>query len=131
MIFRTKKFDATWDTWVYYHDGVIYLYYLITGRSPGEGFGVATSRDGVHFTDHGLALEASDKMVVYLGTGSVWKAPDFAQSHKFICNYSEWREVEGEIQQNILFAVVCPRDCDMSPYSGGLCEGSCVGVNGR
>ena len=44
-------------------------------------------------------------MVTYLGTGAVWKSPDFDNSGRFICNYSEWRvEEDGRQTQNILFA---------------------------
>lgn len=104
MLFRSKKYIA-WDTWVYYYDHTYYAYYLITDRSPGEGFGVATSEDGVHFTDRGKCISASDKMVFYLGTGAVWKSPDFKRDGRFLCNYSEWRKDEtGRNVQNILFA---------------------------
>ena len=106
MIFKSEVVSAQWDNWCYYHEGVYYLYYLITEHSGGEGFGVATSRDGVHWDDHGWAVRASDKMVEFLGTGAVWKAPDFAKTGKFLCNYSEWRveEATGKKTQNILFA---------------------------
>lgn len=105
MFFKSNKVEAHWDTWVYYHEGTYYLYYLITEYSGGEGFGLATSEDGVTWSDHGWVLKASDKMVKYLGTGAVWKSPDFDKSGKFICNYSEWRkDNEGKETQNILFA---------------------------
>lgn len=104
MIFQTKRFSAAWDTWMFYHQGVIYLYYLITEHSPGEGVGCATSRDGVHFTDHGMVIEASDKMEFYLGTGDVWKSPEFERDGWFFCNYSEWRRDEDRLRQTILFA---------------------------
>jgi len=90
---------------MYYYRKVYYLYYLITEKSGGEGFGVATSIDGVHFDDYGKVLGASDKMVIYLGTGSVWKLNDPQIKDTFICNYSEWRKCGDEIQQIILFAV--------------------------
>jgi len=103
MIFNAKGFDATWDTWLYYHNDIFYLYYLISEISPGEGFGVATSKDGVHFNDHGIQIAPSDKMVYYLGTGSVWIDPK--DEKRFLCNYSEWRlDDEGKKRQNILFA---------------------------
>lgn len=91
---------------MYYYDGKYYLYYLITDHSPGEGFGVAVSSDGVHYVDYGKRLSASDKMVFYLGTGSVWKSANFNRDGWFICNYSEWRkdEASGANRQNILFA---------------------------
>lgn len=105
MIFRSEKFKAQWDTWLYYHEGVHYLYYLITEYSPGEGIGLATSSDGVHYKDHGLIIEASAEMVVFLGTGSVWKDPDFEDSGRFYINYSEWRNDDfGKPVQCILFA---------------------------
>lgn len=104
MIFKSEQVSSHWDNWCYYHEGTYYLYYLITEHSPGEGFGVATSCDGVHWEDHGWALRASDKMVTYMGTGAVWKATDFASSGSFICNYSEWRSEHGKETQNILFA---------------------------
>lgn len=105
MIFRSKK-HLTWDTWMYCYGGKYYLYYLITDRSPGEGFGVAVSEDGVHFEDLGQCIGPSDKMEFYLGTGSVWKKTDFEKSGEFICNYSEWRKdaLTGANVQNILFA---------------------------
>ncbi|MBN1579433.1 MAG: hypothetical protein JXA89_01930 [Anaerolineae bacterium] len=104
MLFKSDAVSATWDTWMVYYDGVYYLYYIISGKSIGEGFGVATSVDGVRWNDHGQALGPSEKMVDYLGTGSVWQDPDFANTGRFFCNYSEWR-VEGDQHiQNIFFA---------------------------
>jgi len=105
MLFKSNKVKAQWDTWAYYNNNTYYLYYLITEESPGEGFGVATSEDGVHWKDHGWAISQSDKNVYYLGTGYVWKHSDFEENGKFICNYSEHRkEDNGKITQNILFA---------------------------
>lgn len=105
MIFKCKE-HLTWDTWVYYYNGVYYAYYLITDISPGEGFGVAVSTDGIHFEDKGICISASDKMVFYLGTGAIWKSPYFEQDKLFLCNYSEWRKDEetGLNVQNIFFA---------------------------
>lgn len=102
MLFRSSLFSATWDTWMYYAQGKYYLYYLITENSPGEGFGVAVSEDGVHYVDHGMQLEASDKMVFYLGTGSVWKKRPW--DGNYLCNYSEWRMHGEERRQQIFFA---------------------------
>ena len=102
MLFRSRLVDAAWDTWMYCADGKYYLYYLITETSPGEGFGVAISEDGVHFKDYGKQIEPSDKMTFYLGTGSVWK-PIF-QEKGYLCNYSEWRLYGDEKRQQIFFA---------------------------
>ena len=105
MIFRSETVDAQWDTWCYYHDGQYYLYYLITENSPGEGFGVATSTDGVHWEDHGWALRRSDKAWDHEGSGAVWKSPDYDKTGGFLCNYQENRkEEDGSITQNIFFA---------------------------
>jgi hypothetical protein len=106
MIFLSDQVDAHWDTWGYYHQGTYYLFYLYSGAKTWEGFGVAESRDGVHWTDHGAVLHASDEMVEYLGTGSVWKATDYETSKRFISNYSEWRidNETGRPVQVILFA---------------------------
>ena len=104
MIFKSDTVTAQWDTWCYYHKGTYYLYYLVTEKT-GEGFCVATSKDGVHWKDHGWAIRQSKKNTFYLGTGSVWKSPDFDKSRRFICNYSEHRTDEsGKRTQNILFA---------------------------
>ena len=106
MLFRSKLFDH-WDTWMYYHEGRYYLYYLINngiGRTNWDGFGVAVSEDGVHYEDQGRVLIQSEKNTCFLGTGAVWKSPDFEESHKFICNYSEHRQTEKGEQQTIFFA---------------------------
>ncbi|HEY3281901.1 MAG TPA: hypothetical protein VGN26_06460 [Armatimonadota bacterium] len=106
MVFKSTLVKAHWDNWCHRWKGTYYLYFLITEHSGGEGFGVATSPDGVHWEDHGWALRASDKMVDYLGTGAVWKAADFRRTGRFLCNYSEWRVEPGTAKktQNILFA---------------------------
>ena len=104
MIFKSDTVTAQWDTWCFYHDKTYYLYYLVTEHT-GEGFCVATSKDGVHWKDHGWAIRTSKKNPFYLGTGSVWKSPDFKNTGKFICNYSEHRnDKTGRRTQNILFA---------------------------
>jgi hypothetical protein len=104
MVFKSDTVTGQWDTWCYYHDGTYYLYYLITEKT-GEGFGVATSKDGVHWKDRGWAIRQSKKNTYYLGTGSVWKSPDFKKTGRFLCNYSEHRKEEGgKRTQNILFA---------------------------
>ena len=80
MIFRSEKFRAQWDSWLFYHEGV-------------------------HYEDLGLIIEASEKMVVFLGTGSVWKDPGFEESGRFFINYSEWRNDDSRRPvQCILFA---------------------------
>ena len=104
MLFTSKFTARTWDTWLYYHAGIMYLYYLITEEGARAGFGLATSTDGVHWKDHGWVLHASEGMQRYLGTGSVWKDPDFARTGRFLCNYSEWRLEGKAFIQYIFFA---------------------------
>ena len=104
MIFRSEMVSKTWDTWMYFHEGTYHLYYLTSEQGAGDGFGVATSSDGIDWHDYGRVLGPSDKMVTYLGMGSVWKDPNFEESRRFLCNYSEWRLEAGSPVQNILFA---------------------------
>jgi hypothetical protein len=51
MLFRSERVPATWDTWMYYHEGTYYLYYLITGASPGEGLKGRRPLDGSRLGD--------------------------------------------------------------------------------
>ncbi|WP_197231837.1 glycoside hydrolase family protein [Novipirellula artificiosorum] len=65
MVFKSDHVQAQWDTWAYEYEGTFYLYYLITEHGPGEGFGVATSTDGVHWEDHGWAIRQSSPIGAY------------------------------------------------------------------
>ena len=56
MVFRSTEVADQWDTWCYHHDGTYYLYYLISGDCLGEGFGVASSPDGVHWQVDNLSV---------------------------------------------------------------------------
>lgn len=102
MIFTPDKVVACWDTWIYYRNNTYYLYYLSGRMGKWDGFGVATSGDGLHFKDLGRAMTASDKNVGYFGTGSVWRSP--IDSELFYCNFSEWRNVSRGEEQQIFFA---------------------------
>ena len=105
MLFKSEIISKTWDTWMYHHEGIYYLYYLTCAESgSGDGFGVATSEDGIKWHDYGRVLGPSEKMSGYLGTGSVWKDADFSATRRFLCNYSEWRMDGDRLVQNILFA---------------------------
>ena len=46
MIFKPEKVDQLWDTWLYYHEGIHYLYYLHKSTAGGrwDGISVATFR---------------------------------------------------------------------------------------
>jgi len=85
-----------WDTWVFHHDQTYYLYYLIASQwERWDGVGVATSRDGVHWEERGTPMMKRDN-VVWLGTGSTWRSPQFEKDGRFIVNFSE--QPKGEAQ---------------------------------
>ncbi len=88
-----------WDTWLYLHDGVYYMYYIAGRMSRWDAHEVATSRDGVHWDYHGIAVEPR-KGTRWVGTGHIWKSPDFKKNGLWILNYSEWF---GN-KQDIMFA---------------------------
>jgi hypothetical protein len=76
-----------WDTWLYYHEGVHYLYLLHkTIGARWDGMSLATSTDGVHWEGKGSIIEKRDD-AEWLGTGSVWQAGD-----QFVLNFSEQRD---------------------------------------
>lgn len=99
MFFKSPSWGGQWDTWLYYHDGTYYLYILAGPGGKWHGIGLATSRDGTHWTEQGLVLRRAAG-VTWLGTGSTWKAPDDARGQRFFLNFSEWR---GD-RQTIFFA---------------------------
>jgi len=104
MLFKSTLVSKTWDTWMAFHEGTYYLYYSTSETAPGDGFGVATSTDGLHWRDHGRVLGPSEQMVRYLGAGSVWKDTGFEAPGRFLCNYSEWRKEGQAAVQSLLFA---------------------------
>ena len=93
MIFKPQIVARLWDTWLYYHDGRHYLFYLHRTRTGGlyDGISVATSDDGVHFADRGPIIHKA-KDANWLGTGMVWRAGD-----QFMLNFSEERNGVQEI----------------------------------
>jgi len=94
VIYKPSKLYAMWDTWLYYHKGTHYLYYLTMGPTErqgwhGQGVALATSTDGVHWNEGGVVIPKDDG-ATGLGTGSVWKAADFEKTGRFLSNYSTW-----------------------------------------
>ena len=85
MIFKPEKVDQLWDTWLYYHEGIHYLYYLHKSTTGGrwDGISVATSEDGVHFQEIGPVIQKS-RQASWIGTGSIWRTND-----GFALNFSE------------------------------------------
>ena len=55
LMLRSAAVAAHWDTWGFYDSGsgTYYAFSLVTEISPGEGFIVASSKDGVRWRDHG------------------------------------------------------------------------------
>ena len=70
-MFYQPELGNMWDTWLYHHQGVHYLYYLhsSTTRVPWDGISLATSLDGVHFREAGRIIEKRPA-AAWLGTGS-------------------------------------------------------------
>lgn len=89
MIFRPSTISAMWDTWILHDAGTWHLFYLVTERGLGEGIGLATSPDGVHFRDEGPVLSQS-REALWLGTGSTWRAPGTDTDRPYVMNFSEW-----------------------------------------
>ena len=91
-----------WDVWLYHHEGAYFLYYLANvgkHRWRWDNISMATSLDGVHWTEKGPILKKTPG-AKWMGTGSTWKSPTFDKDGKFYMNYSE--EIDG--RQNIYFA---------------------------
>jgi hypothetical protein len=88
-----------WDTWLYYHAGKYYLYYLANHGPAWDNISMATSPDGVHWTEHGRVL-VKGAGTQWMGTGSTWKSPNYARDGRFFLNFSEWRGA----RQTIFFA---------------------------
>src|SRR5262245_17601368 len=90
LFFKSAKADQ-WDTWVYYHNDTFYLYYQMGPFDQWDGFGLAMSRDGVHWQDHGKVVETTPGC----GSGSVWPAIDgTGRTKKFIMNFAEFSKEE-------------------------------------
>jgi len=102
MIYKPRTIKRMWDTWMFYHKGNYYLYYLAAEHGPGEGICLATSADGVHWKEIGLIF-AKAKDAQWLGSGSVWKSPSFRADRKFIMNFSEWRGPATDRGQQTIF----------------------------
>ncbi len=93
MLLNPPTASSLWDTWLFYEDGVHYLFYLASTRldRPWDSIGMATSADGVHFEDRGKVIFKADD-ATYLGAGHTWKAGE-----KYYFNFSEDRNGTLEI----------------------------------
>jgi len=124
LMFHSGAVSKEWDTWVFVENGTFYAYYLVTEVSYGEGFGVATSTDGQHFTDHGYVWKGPSwwnaKEIkreggkFWEGSSAVWRAADFNTTGRYLINYSVMDTICG--CQNITFA----ESYDLIHWTNGL-----------
>jgi hypothetical protein len=91
MFYKAKspKTGNMWDVWLYHHEGTYYLYSLCKQGKKWNNFSMARSPDGVHWTEIGPVLRKGTG-VVWMGTGSTWKSPNFERDGMFQINYSQW-----------------------------------------
>eukprot|EP00038_Savillea_parva_P016542 m.224938 g.224938 ORF g.224938 m.224938 type:complete len:173 (-) comp34592_c0_seq1:12-530(-) len=78
---------TNWDNWGHVYNGTWFLYYIVGGECPGRwvAYGVATSTDGVRWTDLGDMLypltevgprrQSCGNADYALGSGWVWQSP--------------------------------------------------------
>jgi hypothetical protein len=88
-----------WDTWIYWHAGIYYMYYIAGPFGRWDAHEIAVSRDGVYWHYQGVAVTPRPQ-TAWIGTGHVWKSSAFASDGQWILNYSEWF---GN-KQDIMFA---------------------------
>jgi hypothetical protein len=101
MFYKPTKPETghIWDTWLYLHEGVYYLYYLAATRrptpdQPWDNTSLATSTDGVHWTEVGPIVVKKPE-ATWMGTGSTWANPTpekggSGDGKRFQMNFSEW-----------------------------------------
>ena len=83
MLYRPHKTEL-WDVWVFHDDGTYYLFYDAVIRNGLRGLGLATSKDGVHWKEHGVVVDRPNGM----GSGYTWRSPNFEKDGKYQCNFS-------------------------------------------
>ena len=90
LMFASKAVSKQWDTWAFVENGTWFSYYLVTEVSYGEGFGCASSRDGVHWHDHGYVWHGPSWVEhrLWEGSSAIWRAADFNRTGRYLINYS-------------------------------------------
>ena len=73
-----------WDTWLYWHDGVYYMYYIAGPGGQWDAHEIAVSPDGVHWEYDGVAVKPRPQ-TTWIGTGHVWRSPATEQN---TCGFS-------------------------------------------
>ena len=81
LMFKSDAVTKQWDTWAFVENGTFFAYYLVTEVSYGEGFGCATSADGVHWHDHGYVWKGpswfNHTPQWWQGSSAIWRAADW------------------------------------------------------
>jgi hypothetical protein len=84
---RSPRTGNMWDTWMCFHEGTYYLYYLgISGNDLWDNVSMAVSPDGVHWKEIGPVF-SMDPQAMSVGSGSTWKSPNFEKDGKFFINF--------------------------------------------
>ncbi len=65
---RSRRTGELWDTWLFLEKGTWYLFALAKAGPKWNNISLATSPDGVHWTEHGRILE-KQRGVTWMGTG--------------------------------------------------------------
>jgi hypothetical protein len=89
-----------WDSWIEWRAGVYYMYYIAGPFGRWDAHEIAVSPDGVHWDYQGVAIRPRPQ-TTWVGTGHVWKSPDFATNGQWVLNYSECMT---DNKQDIMFA---------------------------
>jgi len=82
------RVGAMWDSWIEWHKGVYYMYYIAGPFGRWDAHEIAVSPDGVHWDYQGVAVKPRPQ-TTWVGTGHVWKSPAFATDGQWVLNYSE------------------------------------------
>jgi len=99
---RSPQTGNMWDTWVYFHEGTYYLYYLGCVGEIWDNVSMASSPDGVHWKEIGPVYLKHPKAYA-IGSGATWKSPNFAKDGKFFMHFGQsfpGEQVKGFIDIN-------------------------------
>ena len=104
-----------------HHGGLYYLYLTCDTKTDACGannVSLATSTDGVHWTERGPVI-LRDEGKVYVGSGSTWRNPVHVGKPCFQTNYS----CHGPERHDLLRAVRRPDALDQVRASARICAG--------
>lgn len=104
-LFYRPTSGTLWDTWIYYHSGTFFMYYLSapSAEKAWDSVAMATSEDGVHWKERGRVIEAASD-VAWMGDGETWSVTDALGKETFIMAFSEWRGPDKGGRQTLFFA---------------------------